>query len=864
MPETIPTSRTSKGDVLVRMPSASAAAHLRVVAAAAQLAPASPLWLFEIVAHGMPRVEEAEEMLIEGLEKRIGEGGVRSVRWLPSRKREARFGSMMAVLWNDKMVSRITKGNGDLCIDSAVCVRCEKARGRKEMTHGEEAGKPAEKVAGGAKATLADVESMQKGAAEAQEQKEREKGEEKEAKDEPARAKLDKSGGGSLTNLPSLVGNQRKLPIATTTTSSTPTNPFEPVLPPNLADFSIDWSAGDDFGAVLHEVPDSAGASAPSTSDMILVGNSPLSPTLAACRQSLKKDKIFPSLFPAFASFYPGFLLLPTASETTSGIWSHVPTPLANRPTQYRPMPIVDFEPTTSEAEGGADRSWADKTEAEFPIAKAKEEGGEKKEESRKVDRSKKGKEGKATRATLLAKNERGNEGEAKRSVPPRARRIVAPAQKEKSLPREPKNLICLRKNPNIATTDLLLIQEPPRPLKPSHNPNWQLVTPPPTALPDGKPAPIRHLILLSTRLGPAAVTQVPVVSGDVTTLDVELLHGEKIRVVSMYNPCNERGKEVRYLPYNHSVSTILPPLLASTAAISLIVVAGDFNLSHPDWDELVGEPEEAVRTFTQHNLTHCLPPNTITYHPYNTRNRSKPLELVLGSLRAEDRVVSCGLAEDLEAGSNHRPVQLVLALEHATNTPPPHCAFRRTDSIVLERAFLDATARLPTSPLLSSADIDKRTEQLTNALQTAVSAAMPLTCARAGHVVPWWDKELAEASKLAKKAANRAFRLRGMAGCEVEVEFAERERRKRQNEMKKLMKGKREKWDERELAEVKEATLWTMVKKRINNAAPANTTTPPLRKGNATNDHKDEDDDNGDDKVWEKDTREGSGNSGT
>ncbi|GAA6056516.1 hypothetical protein NBRC10513_007120 [Rhodotorula toruloides] len=361
----------------------------------------------------------------------------------------------------------------------------------------------------------------------------------------------------------------------------------------------------------------------------------------------------------------------------------------------------------------------------------------------------------------------------------------------------------------------------------------------PPTSLPDGETAPIRNLILLSTRLGPAVATQVAVDSGDVVAVDVELLHGDTIRVVSMYNPCNERGKEVRYLPYNHSVSTILPPLLALTAASSLVVVAGDFNLSHPDWDELVGEPdeaaEEAVRTFIHHDLIHYLPPNTITHHHHNTNYRSKPLDLFLGSLRAKDRVVSCGLANDLESGSDHRPIRLVLALETTTYTPPPRRAFRRTDPTILERTFLDAISRLPTSPLLTPVDIDERAIQLTDALQTAVSAATPFARARAGRVVPWWDKELAEASRTAKNAANRAFRLRGVAGREVEVEFAEGERRRRRNEVKAMMRRKKGAWDERELAEVKEATLWTVVKRRISDSSSANTSTPPLRKDDGT-----------------------------
>uniref|UniRef100_A0A0K3CQZ3 BY PROTMAP: gi/342319148/gb/EGU11098.1/ Pol-like protein [Rhodotorula glutinis ATCC 204091] n=1 Tax=Rhodotorula toruloides TaxID=5286 RepID=A0A0K3CQZ3_RHOTO len=687
MPNTIPTTRTSKGDVLVRMPSASAAAHLRVAAAAAQLAPATPLWRFGVVVHGVPRVGEAKEMVVEGLEKRIGEGGVRSVRWLPGRRSGAQFGSMILVLWNNKEVSRITKGNGDVWIGPAVCVRCERAKGRKEMTNGEEAGQTAARPAGDAQTAQGAQKSSREGAADAPKPKQRGASEEKETKEEPARANLAKSGGNILTT--------------------------SPVLPPKLSEFSIERSASNDFGAVIKEIkipagamrqqvshlPDeyaapalhasaksdgvetrvsegpssiaetenapfspsfhapasklyrtsttpSTGASALSTSDMVLVGESPLSPTLAARRQ---ED-------PA-----PSFL----ESETTSGFWSHNPTPLDKRPTHL---------------------------------------------------------------ATHLSATNHHNQR---------------------------------------------------------------------------RPRPTRSIILASTRLDPATTSQVAINSRDVVAVDVELATGEKAKIVRIYNPCDDKCA-----PRSHSTSTILPPLLASTPAPTL-----DFNLSHPDWDKSAGEPddeaEKAVRTFSNAKLTHFLPPNTPPYYPRTKSHPPKPLDLVLTSLRAEERVVSCGIADDLESGSDHRPIRLVLALETSADTPPPRRAFRRTAPAILKRAFLDASTRLPTLPLLSPTDIGKRAEQLTNALQSAVSAATPLTGARAGRVVPWWDKELAEASKVAKNAANRAFRLRGIVKRAVEVNFAEREKRRRRIEMKALMKKKRERWEERELAEVKEATLW-------------------------------------------------------
>ncbi|GAA6043956.1 hypothetical protein NBRC10512_008153 [Rhodotorula toruloides] len=239
-------------------------------------------------------------------------------------------------------------------------------------------------------------------------------------------------------------------------------------------------------------------------------------------------------------------------------------------------------------------------------------------------------------------------------------------------------------------------------------------MTPPPTSLPNSEPAPTRNVILLSTRLGPATTSQVAVESGDVVAVDVELASGEQARIVSIYNPCDDKYA-ARSFSKRRSFRRSSPRRLALHLYSSLAT-----STCHTP----IG---------TTHNLTHFLPPNTPTYYPHTKSHPPKPLNLVLGSLRAEDRVVSCGIADDLESGSHHRPVRLVLALETVAYTPPPRRAFRRTDPELLERAFRDATAHLPTPPILTSADIDQRAAELTNALQIAISAATPFARARAG-----------------------------------------------------------------------------------------------------------------------------------
>ncbi|GAA6043227.1 hypothetical protein NBRC10512_007452 [Rhodotorula toruloides] len=195
---------------------------LRLAALEAGFSPATPLALFAVVVHGLPMTEEAEDRLVEAVEGRVTEVGVvRSVRRLPSRREGAECGSAIVVLWYNEVVSHLLSDEGRLWIDPVTCVRCERARGKKEMTHEGEAGKPAERTAGGARAAPCGSKSMQKGAAGAQEQKKRERREEKKEKVEPARANLAQSGGGSLATSPSLDGNGCNAPITTITTSST-------------------------------------------------------------------------------------------------------------------------------------------------------------------------------------------------------------------------------------------------------------------------------------------------------------------------------------------------------------------------------------------------------------------------------------------------------------------------------------------------------------------------------------------------------------------------------------------------------------------------------------------------------------------
>ncbi|KAL7337408.1 hypothetical protein BJY59DRAFT_717388 [Rhodotorula toruloides] len=126
------------------------------------------------------------------------------------------------------------------------------------------------------------------------------------------------------------------------------------------------------------------------------------------------------------------------------------------------------------------------------------------------------------------------------------------------------------------------------------------------------------------------------------------------------------------------------------------LVIAGDFNLHHPAWNASVLEPddegEEAQITFEEAGLVHLHEASEATW---SLSRSSRVLDLVLGNLRADERLVSSVIDEKLEYGLDHRPIRTVLAVERADRPPAyPRRLFRKADPATILRAY----AKLATS----------------------------------------------------------------------------------------------------------------------------------------------------------------------
>ncbi|GAA6025914.1 hypothetical protein JCM10207_006873 [Rhodosporidiobolus poonsookiae] len=222
------------------------------------------------------------------------------------------------------------------------------------------------------------------------------------------------------------------------------------------------------------------------------------------------------------------------------------------------------------------------------------------------------------------------------------------------------------------------------------------------------KPIFVRSLALVASRIPPSAVEQHAVDSLDAVAFDLRG-EGESVLVVGLYNP--HAGDLAHNAPLR-----LLPSLLACEPRTDRVVVAGDFNLRHQKW-----EP-----TCTEAPLSSCRPtPSPFTRTTTATPGRST---CFFGNLRTTDDFVSCGLAEDLECGSNHRAIRLVLpAARPAPAAPPPQWAFRKADPSILLLAYSIFSGLIPPRPLSIAANVNTEAERLTLVLSYARLGAIPL-----------------------------------------------------------------------------------------------------------------------------------------
>ncbi|GAA6016977.1 hypothetical protein JCM10207_007870, partial [Rhodosporidiobolus poonsookiae] len=265
-----------------------------------------------------------------------------------------------------------------------------------------------------------------------------------------------------------------------------------------------------------------------------------------------------------------------------------------------------------------------------------------------------------------------------------------------------------------------------------------------------------------------------------------------------------------------------------------------DFNLRHPSWDNplYLGDPldeaEEARLTFEEAGLVHLRPPSEPTW--WGPRGSGETLDLALGNLQAEERLVSACIDELLECSSDHRPIRITLNISPSTAPPPPpRRLHRKLDAEKALKTYLATLEALPPPPaLLSAAKVDLEADRLSAALSAAAATALLARPRSSRFANAWWTPEVAAASGEARRLANRMYRLRKAGRPDEAVEAATRAAR---NRLHALMRREKARAEREEVEGVTEATLWRVVKRRMGGegGGGAGAATPPLRRPDGT-----------------------------
>ncbi|GAA5993140.1 hypothetical protein JCM11641_004026 [Rhodosporidiobolus odoratus] len=401
--------------------------------------------------------------------------------------------------------------------------------------------------------------------------------------------------------------------------------------------------------------------------------------------------------------------------------------------------------------------------------------------------------------------------------------------------------------NPATACIDILLLQEPPHTLPTSLPFGWTVLAPSPPFSPraDEKITHIRAIALVHPRVS-HLVQQVAAASPDLVALDVVLQEPKsarekevRIRVVGLYNLAAADAH------HNTTVEQALLPALSARPVPTHRFVAGDFNLRHPLWEkERTSVPsaaaEAAIEILSSASLNLLLPPDTTTFFSHNKRDRGT-LDLVFADLRTSERMVSCGVADELESGSDHRPVSTVIEIEVPPPRPfLPRPLFRKADPATVKAGFAVFDTLIPPPVSLSTQqEVNKEGEQLTQILSYTSIATVPYSRnAPCGKANSWWSEIIAEACRDARQKANKAYRLRKLTkrGGEREgdADAARIAATSARNRVKALCRRAQNEEELDRWRKVKPENLWNEVK-RVKGEPETAPPTPPPRKEDGT-----------------------------
>jgi hypothetical protein len=295
---------------------------------------------------------------------------------------------------------------------------------------------------------------------------------------------------------------------------------------------------------------------------------------------------------------------------------------------------------------------------------------------------------------------------------------------------------------------------------------------------------------------------QVECLSPDITAIRIQTDLGWTL-IANVYNPCEANSS----LPWVRA-------LLGSLDPNREVVLLGDFNRHHPLWDKERNRhlftpgnldlAQPLIDLTAEYNLSMVLPKDIPTLQSASTKNYTRT-DNVFASDQLAKCLVECNTApERRPPRTDHIPIQVTFKAVAAVAREVNRRNFREAN---WEKFGEELEGRLRSLPgrarIRTQEELDSRTERLTEAIQEAVAATIPLAII-VPHTKRWWRKGLTNLRRETRRLANSAYRRRDMPEHPVHAEY----RRARNVYAQEIKDAKKAHW-EGFLEDLDDDTIW-------------------------------------------------------
>ena len=226
-----------------------------------------------------------------------------------------------------------------------------------------------------------------------------------------------------------------------------------------------------------------------------------------------------------------------------------------------------------------------------------------------------------------------------------------------------------------------------------------------------------------------------------------------------------------------------------------------------------------------------ALPEDIPTLEANSTGNHTRP-DNVFCTAHLIDAITTCNVRPDLHpANTDHYPIitELNLCPEH-TN-PPPRPNYRATNWEKFSKHLNEQLTTLPpTSKINTIPELEKRLEDLTNAILSSIDTHVP-ACKPSPYAKRWWTPELDEQNASVKHLANTAYAKRQQCAHRIHVQLKEAHNRLATN----IQITKEQHWIEY-LENVESNNLWDVHKYLVNEPSDSFVSRIPNLRTNTNN----------------------------